>query len=158
MDKVSLFLKKPRNVYYSIIVMLTLVVGLMTVSFSYYIDDSTNDTKLVSLAKVNNIIQSDALNDNIVVVLPDQEVTFTMYVMSNNNFDSLYKLFYKCKNKLVSVKVDKEVENRISSYDVHKYDITVKNNATTIQEVEFGIANGYLDKAIIMDDDAYEIK
>lgn len=158
MDRISVFFKRPRNVYYSIILMLTLVVGLMTVSFSYYIDDSTNNTKLVSLAKVNNVIQSDALNDNIIVLTPNQEAKFTLYVMSNNDFDSLYKLFYKCKNKLVSVKLDKPIENKITTYDVHKYEVTVTNNATTIQKVEFGIANGYLDKPLLMDEDAYEIK
>ena len=158
MEHIRYFFKKPKNVYFSIIFMLTLVVGLMTVSFSYYIDDSTNNTTLVSLAKVNNIIQSDALKDNKLVLLPGNTATFTLYVMSNNDFDSSYKLFYKCKNTLVNVSTTSEIRHEIPIKAVHKYDIKVVNNATTIQEIEFGIVNGYQNKDLIMPEDAYEIK
>ena len=158
MEQIRLFFKKPKNVYFSIIFMLTLVVGLMTVSFSYYVDDSTNNTTLVSIAKVNNFIQSDALNDNKLVLAPGNEANFTLYVMSNNDFDSSYKLFYKCKNTLVSVNTNKPVKNEIEAFGFEKYEIKVINNATTIQEIEFGIVNGFPNKELIMDEDAYEIK
>ena len=158
MERIRNFFRKPKNVYFSIIFMLTLVVGLMTVSFSYYVDDSTNNTTLVSLAKVNNVIQSDALKDNKLELIPGQEATFTLYVMSNNEFDSAYKLFYKCKNTLVSVTTTSAVRSSIEPYAAHAYNIIVKNNATTIQEIEFGITNGYPNKDLIMPEDAYEIK
>ena len=57
------FLKKPINVYMSIMVMLILVLGLTSISFAYFIPISTNN-KEININEPDNRLSSDSLVDN----------------------------------------------------------------------------------------------
>lgn len=143
--KLFKFFKRPRNLYFSIIVMLTVVAGLASVSFSYYVGESTNETKL-ALSIVDNEIQSDALTDNKLTILPNETLTFNMFLISNNNFESIYKLFYKANDK-VEVKVDR-IYPSLEAHSVNIVKITVKNYSNNEETVEIGIKSGYLNTNI----------
>lgn len=143
--KLFKFFKRPRNLYFSIIVMLTVVAGLASISFSYYVGESTNETKL-ALSIVDNEIQSDALTDNKLTILPNETLTFNMFLISNNNFESIYKLFYKASDK-VEVQVDR-IYPSLEAHSVNIVKITVKNYSNNEEIVEIGIKSGYLNTNI----------
>lgn len=145
MMKLFKFFKRPRNLYFSIIVMLTVVAGLASISFSYYVGESTNETKL-ALSIVDNEIQSDALTDYKLTILPNETLTFNMFLISNNNFESIYKLFYKASDK-VEVKVDR-IYPSLEAHSVNIVKITVKNYSNNEETVEIGIKSGYLNTNI----------
>lgn len=143
MSKLRDFFNKPRNLYYCGIALLTIVTGLVSISFSYYIDETGNGSFL-SLSVVDNQIQSDNLINNTLTVGGNESVTFNLYVVSNNNFESIYKLFYKANKVNLKVVADK-VYSSINSHDVQMITITVENYTSVDQKVEFGIVNGYKD-------------
>lgn len=143
--KLFKFFNRPRNLYFSIIVMLTVVAGLVSVSFSYYIDESTNNTKL-ALSIVDNEIQSDALTDNKVTISSNETITFNMFIISNNSFESIYKLFYKANDK-VEVTVDR-IYPSLEAHSVNIVKITIKNFSNSEETVEIGIKSGYLNTNI----------
>lgn len=146
MNKLAEFLKKPRNIYFSIIAMLTVVTGLVSISFSYYIDDSTN-SNIIEVSKVDNRIQSDELIQGYITIPAQETKEITVYIMSNNDFDSKFKLYYKTDDN-VEVLSESEMDDQISSHDVLEYKLIISNYDEKESEVFIGIANGYIGKTI----------
>ncbi len=143
MSKLRDFFNKPRNLYYCGIALLTIVTGLVSISFSYYIEETGNGNFL-SLSVVDNQIQSDNLINNTLTVGGNESVTFNLYVMSNNNFESIYKLFYNANKVNIKVTVDK-VYPSINAHDVQMLTVRVDNYTSINQKIEFGIVSGYKD-------------
>lgn len=141
MSKLRNFFSKPRNLYYCGVALLTIVTGLISISFSYYIDE-TGNSKYLSLSVVDNQIQSDYLTNNTITVGKNETISFHLYVISNNNFESIYKLYYKANKVDLNVTVDK-VYSSIDAHDVQILTITVANYTSAEQRVEFGIVSGY---------------
>lgn len=141
MSKLREFFSKPRNLYYCGVALLTIVTGLVSISFSYYIGESGN-SKYLSLSVVDNQIQSDSLINNTLTVGANESITFHLYVISNNNFESIYKLFYKANKVDLNVTVDK-VYSSIDAHDVQILNIKVDNYTSASQKIEFGIVSGY---------------
>lgn len=149
MIKLRNFFNKPRNLYYCGVALLTIVTGLISISFSYYIDES-GYSKYLSLSVVDNQIQSDYLTNNTLTIGGNETMTFNLYVMSNNNFESIYKLFYKANKVNLKVTVDK-VYSSIDAHDVQMLSITVDNYTSIDQKIEFGIVSGYKDTELIVE-------
>lgn len=149
MKKIAEYLKKPRNIYFYLVIMATIVTGLMSVTFSYYMEESANNTKIVTLSKVDNRIQGDMLVDGKITVPENQTINTDLYVMSNNNFYSSYKLYYQSDNN-VSVHSLNNIEGNIGPYDVQKVTLTLTNNESIPVSIPIGIENGYIDKEIIV--------
>lgn len=143
MSKLRNFFNKPRNLYYCGVALLTIVTGLVSISFSYYIDESGN-SKYLSLSVVDNQIQSDYLTNNTITVEGNESITFNLYVMSNNNFESIYKLFYKANDGDIKVTVDR-VYSSIDAHAVHLLSVTIDNYTNVEQKIELGIVSGYKD-------------
>ncbi len=143
MSKLREFFNKPRNLYYCGIALLTIVTGLVSISFSYYIDE-TGNSKFLSLSVVDNQIQSDNLINNTLTIGGNESMTFHLYVISNNNFESIYKLFYKANKVDLKVTVDK-VYPTIDAHDVQILTVKVDNYTSVDQKIEFGIVSGYKD-------------
>lgn len=142
------FLKRKRNMYFSIIVMLTLVMGLVSISFSYYVDESSR-TGLVRFNDVDNRIQSDALNNGVIIVGAQESVNFKVYVISNNNFDSKYELFYQTKDITdLDVYMTDSLKPSIPSHSVYEHTIVIENYKNESVDVTIGVASSYLDKEI----------
>ena len=142
------FIRKPRNLYFCIIAMLTIVTGLVSVSFSYYIGSSNNKTKL-ALSIVDNEIQCDALDDGNVVLAPNESKTFNVYLISNNNFESLYKLYYVASDN-IKVTVD-NVYDSLEPHDVKLVKVTVSSYSDILENVHIDIASGYMNTNIEVD-------
>lgn len=149
------FLKRPRNVYFSIVAMLTVVTGLVSISFSYYVDESTN-SGLIKFSSIDNRIQSDDLVDGYITLSGHETKTITVYVMSNNNFESKFKLYYKTDGN-AQVSSDVVLDETIESKEVYAYDLYVSNFDDKENKVYIGISNAYLDDSVQFDGKEIEI-
>lgn len=142
------FFKRKRNLYFSIIFMLTLVMGLFSVSFSYYVDE-TSRSGLVRLNEVDNIIQSDSLKNGVITVGPQETIEFHIYVISNNNYDSKFKLFYQTKNERdIKVYTKEDIKEVIPSHSVYEYTIVIENYSGVQEDVTIGIASSTMDSSV----------
>lgn len=155
MKKILDFLKRPRNVYFSIIVMLTVVTGLVSISFSYYVDESSNGG-VIRLSSIDNRLQSDDLEDSYLTLAAHETKTIKVYVMSNNNFESKFKLYYKTDD---NIQVSSEVilDETIDSKEVYSYDLDVSNFGDNESKVYIGISSAYLDEEITFDGEEVKI-
>ena len=141
MNKFINFIKKPKNLYLSIAAMLVLVMGLTSISFSYYIEDSTNGTQVMKLNKIDTFIQSDDLISDEITLPANGSKIIKINVVNNNTFTNTYALNHTNEN--VTVTADKEVLNSINSKDVHTYTLTLTNNTAEDQTTKLGIINAY---------------
>ena len=136
------FIKKPRNLYLSIVAMLIVVVGLTSISFSYYIEDTSDATQLMKINKIDTFIQTDDIDSDEITLPANTSKTISINVINNNNFPNAFKLFYVGEG--VTVVSDKEIAETIDSKDVFNYNLTLNNPSNEIKVVKLGIVNGYV--------------
>ncbi len=142
------FFKRKRNIYFSIIVMLTIVTGLISISFSYYVDE-TSKTGLVKFNDIDNRVQSEALKNGVITVGPQETVSFNVYVISNNNFESKYELFYQTKDpRDLKVYMKDNIKPSIPSHSVYEHNIVIENYKPESVDITIGVASSYLNKKI----------
>lgn len=135
--------KNSRSLYFTLIIMLLVVTSLVSISFSYYVDDSNNSKQYAKIESVNNTISSDQLNDSYLTLAGNTEETITLNVISNNNFTSSFKLSYE-SNSDVSVSSLDKIDDVIDAHDVLSYKIKVTNNSNNTSIIKFNIVNGYV--------------
>lgn len=125
MKFIKSFVKKPRNVYFSIIAMMTVVSCLASISFSYYIDESSTEGML-KFDTIDNRIQSPDLVDGNIALAPHETKEINLYVMSNNDMESKYKLIYNT-DKNVKIYTNTSIDETIDAKEVKNYTLTVSN-------------------------------
>lgn len=125
MKFIKSFVKKPRNVYFSIIAMLTVVSCLVSISFSYYIDESSTEGVL-QFSNIDNRMQSPDLVDGNVSLAPHETKEIELYVMSNNTYDTKYKLIYNT-DKNVKVYTDGVIDDVIGPKEVKNFTLILSN-------------------------------
>lgn len=155
MKKILDFLKRPRNVYFSIIVMLTVVTGLVSISFSYYVDESTN-SGIIRVSEIDNRLQSDDLIDGYLNLAAHETKTIKVYVMSNNNFESKFKLYYKTDGN-IQVSSETILDETIDSREVYSYELYASNFGDEENKVYIGISNAYLNEEVPIDGEKVQI-
>ncbi len=144
------FIKQPKHLYFSIVVMLTIVLGLVSISFSYYVDESSNQTKMVTLTSVENELRSNDLNEGKVTVLPNETKEIVLYIVSNNAFASQCKLFYMSSS---DIEVYTSVPyQKVDAFEAKKVPIIIQNHGKTEEVVSIGIENGFLNQEIQVKD------
>ena len=136
------FIKKPRNLYLSIVAMLIVVVGLTSISFSYYIEDTSDATQLMKINKIDTFIQTDDIDSDEITLPANTSKTININVINNNDFPNNFKLYYVGEG--VTVVSDKEIVETIDSKDVFNYNLTLNNPSNEIKVVKLGIVNGYI--------------
>ena len=149
MDRVRAFFTRPKNLYLSVLLMFTVVMGLASISFSYYVDESTNNTKLVELNVIDNRITSDELIDGKIVLGPQETKEIEVYVMSNNDFDTEYELYYLVDSEYVEVVTSDNTKGTLGSKDVHMINLVIENYEE--KEVEVLIGMKYKETIIDID-------
>ena len=147
--KIMEFIKKPRNLYLSIAFMLIVVVGLTSISFSYYIEDTSDANQLMKINKIDTFIQSDDIESDEITLPAQTSKTININVINNNSFPNIYKLYYVGSG--VTVLVDKDVQDTIDSMDVHSYSLKLNNPTDEIQVIKLGIKNGYVGSNVIVE-------
>lgn len=142
MDKFRKFVSKPRNMYMVIIAMLTIVTGLASVSFSFYIDESNPDSARLQMAFVDNRLQSDELINGRIIVHPGEIKKIKAYVMSNNEDISFYKLFYRSASKNVKVYYTGTLKSEIGAHDVHEVELVLESTDVRDVTINLGVLSG----------------
>ncbi len=149
MKKMLDFLSRPRNMIFSLLVMFALVVGLLKVSFSYYIEDSTNGAQL-KLDTIDNRLSSNDLKDGILYLNPYESKAITMSVTSYNEYESTYKLFYDCKDE-VTIEKFTDYDGVLGAGETDKITILVANPNSYSVEAKIFVQNGYVGNSIVSD-------
>ena len=125
------FIKKPRNVYFSIVAMLTIVAGLASISFSYYIDESSTEG-ILKYNAIDNRLQSPDLVDGNVALAPHETKEIELYVMSNNSFMSQYNdIEIRIIRKIASIFCNKVIVLTKRSMDDYKRYFRIKSKKIT---------------------------
>jgi hypothetical protein len=149
MNKLLSFLSKPGNMVFSLLVMFALVVGLLKVSFSYYIEDSTNGTQL-KLNTIDNRLSSNDLKNGVLYLSPYESKAITMSVTSYNEFESAYKLFYECENDITIEKFT-DYDGILGAGETDKITVLVANPNNYKVEAKIFVENGYIGNSIVSD-------
>ena len=149
MSKLLGFLSKPRNMVFSILVMFALVVGLLKVSFSYYVEDSTNGAQL-KLNTIDNRLSSRDINDGILALKPFESKVVTMSVTSYNEYESAYKIFYDCSSDITLEKIS-DYDGLLGAGETDKVSILVANPNEYSVDVNIFVINGYVGNSIVSD-------
>ena len=152
MNKLLSFLSKPGNMVFSLLVMFALVVGLLKVSFSYYIEDSTNGTQL-KLNAIDNRLSSNDLRNGVLYLSPYESKAITMSVTSYNEFESAYKLFYECENDITIEKFT-DYDGILGAGETDKITVLVANPNNYKVEAKIFVENGYIGNSIVSDSNA----
>lgn len=155
MKFIKSFVKKPRNVYFSIIAMLTVVSGLVSISFSYFIDESSTEG-VMEFKEIDNRIQSPDLVDGNIALAPHETKEIELYIMSNNNMTTKYKLVYDT-DKNVKIYTDQEMDETIEAKEVKNYKLTVSNFEDTPVQFELKILSSYINTDITTNSKTVEV-
>ena len=155
MSKIKSFINRPRNIYFSIVLMLTLVSGLFSISFSYYIDES-NTEGLLKVKSVDNRIQCDDLVDGYVTLAPHETKEINLYVMSNNNSLSKFALYYKTEDD-AKVLSNVSIDETIDAKEVQQYELLVSNFESNPASIYIGILNGKIGDDLEVDGNLIEV-
>lgn len=128
--------------YFSIIGMLTIVMGLISLTFSYYVPSSRNMIAQVDVMNIDNILKSDDLQDGSLSLKPYESRTITFYVISNNNYETHYRITYDDIPK-VEVTPLSLSSNAIDAHDVHRVEVLVQNAGAERITINFSLVNNY---------------
>ena len=138
------FFKRKRNIYFSILFMLTVVMGLFSISFSYYVDESSK-MGLLKINEIDNRLQSDALTNGTITVNPQETVEFSIYVISNNNYETKDEIEYQTNNESnLEVYTVNDIKETIPSHSVYEYKIVIENYNETNVDVTLGVASSIM--------------
>ena len=150
MGKVLNFLSKPRNMIFTILVMFSLVVGLLKVSFSYYVEDSTNGVQL-KLNNIDNRLSSNDLSkDGVLTLRAFESKAITMSVTSYNEYESAYTLFYDCKDN-ITVERFTDYDGVLGAGETDRVTILVANPNDYSVDAKIFVVNGYIGNSIVSD-------
>jgi len=129
--------------------MFALVVGLLKVSFSYYVEDSTNGAQ-VKLNGIDNRLTSKDINDGVLHLKPYESKAVTMSVTSYNEFESAYKIFYACDSN-ITVEKFTDYDGIIGAGETDKITILVSNPNSYEINANVFVESGYVGNSIISD-------
>lgn len=156
MNKIIEFFKKPRNLYLSITAMMLVVVGLSSITFSYYIEDSSDATQVMKVKKINTVIQTDDLDSDEITLPAKTSKTITINIINNDDYESIYKLYHISDG--VTVTSNKKIINATKPKDVLSYELTFTNDTDEIKVSKLGIVTGYMGNSIKVPENSVEIK
>lgn len=149
------FIKKPRNVYFSIVAMLTIVAGLASISFSYYIDESSIEG-ILKYNAIDNRLQSPDLVDGNVALAPHETKEIELYVMSNNSFMSQYKVIYKTSQN-VKVYSENMMADVIDAKEVQNYKFVISNYDDVPAQIELEVVSSEMNKDLNFEGNEVEV-
>lgn len=154
MSKFIEFIKKPKNIYFSIVAMLTLVTGLASISFSYV--DETNTAGVLKLSEVDNRIDCGNIDNCIVFLNPHETIDVPVYVISNNDYDSAFVLYSKSDKDALFMS-SYRIDEQILSKSMIKYNLKASNFSDEEATLELKIKSAKNINDITVDGDLIHI-
>lgn len=151
MKKIIQFTKSARNIYFSFIALLTIVTALMSITFSFYIDESANITKIVSLSDTNVTLESNELTEGKITLSPYE--TRILVITIKNQEPSLvdYILHYKQDNQSVTVQAIEGLTKSLNANETKTIQLILTNLQDTEANVQIDVASNYVNNPINYD-------
>ena len=143
-------MKKSKALFFSIAVMFIVCSCFVSASFSYFIKPSKNETNLLTASLINNEISYDYIEG----LSPGEEKNIDVTIISNNNFDTFFKLYYK-GNVIVTTK-DRTMD-KLESYKNKVITVNVKNDTSEYQTFKIDAKNGLNFGELELNDEENEI-
>ena len=143
-------MKKSKALFFSIAVMFIVCSCCVSASFSYFIKPSKNETNLLTASLINNEISYDYIEG----LNPGEEKNIDVTIISNNNFDTFFKLYYK-GNVIVTTK-DRTMD-KLESYKNKVITVNVKNDTSEYQTFKIDAKNGLNFGELELNDEENEI-
>ena len=143
-------MKKSKALFFSIAVMFIVCSCFVSASFSYFIKPSKNETNLLTASLINNEISYDYIEG----LNPGEEKNIDVTIISNNNFDTFFKLYYK-GNVIVTTK-DRTMD-KLESYKNKVITVNVKNDTSEYQTFKIDAKNGLKFGELELNDEENEI-
>ena len=143
-------MKKSKALFFSIAVMFIVCSCFVSASFSYFIKPSKNETNLLTASLINNEISYDYIEG----LNPAEEKNIDVTIISNNNFDTFFKLYYK-GNVIVTTK-DRTMD-KLESYKNKVITVNVKNDTSEYQTFKIDAKNGLNFGELELNDEENEI-
>ena len=143
-------MKKSKVLFFSIAVMFIVCSFFVSASFSYFIKPSKNETNLLTTSLINNEISYDYIEG----LNPGEEKNIDVIIISNNNFDTFFKLYYK-GNVIVTTK-DRTMD-KLESYKNKVITVNVKNDTSEYQTFKIDAKNGLNFGELVLNDEENEI-
>lgn len=143
-------MKKSKALFFSIAVMFIVCSCFVSASFSYFIKPSKNETNLLTTSLINNEISYDYIEG----LNPGEEKNIDVTIISNNNFDTFFKLYYK-GNVIVTTK-DRTMD-KLESYKNKVITLNVKNDTSEYQTFKIDAKNGLNFGELELNDEENEI-
>jgi|GEM_PF-6578312 lipoprotein len=143
-------MKKSKALFFSIAVMFIVCSCFVSASFSYFIKPSKNETNLLTASLINNEISYDYIEG----LNPGEEKNIDVTIISNNNFDTFFKLYYK-GNVIVTTK-DRTMD-KLESYKNKVITVNVKNDTSEYQTFKIDAKNGLNFGELELNDEENEI-
>ena len=143
-------MKKSKVLFFSIAVMFIVCSFFVSASFSYFIKPSKNETNLLTASLINNEISYDYIEG----LNPGEEKNIDVIIISNNNFDTFFKLYYKGN---VIVTTEDRTMDKLESYKNKVITVNVKNDTSEYQTFKIDAKSGLNFGELELNDEENEI-
>lgn len=143
-------MKKSKVLFFSIAVMFIVCSFFVSASFSYFIKSSKNETNLLTTSLINNEISYDYIEG----LNPGEEKNIDVIIISNNNFDTFFKLCYKGN---VIVTSEDRTMDKLESYKNKVITVNVKNDTSEYQTFKIDAKSGLNFGELELNDEENEI-
>ena len=143
-------MKKSKVLFFSIAVMFIVCSFFVSASFSYFIKPSKNEINLLTTSLINNEISYDYIEG----LNPGEEKNIDVIIISNNNFDTFFKLYYKGN---VIVTTEDRTMDKLESYKNKVITVNVKNDTSEYQTFKIDAKSGLNFGELELNDEENEI-
>lgn len=143
-------MKKSKVLFFSIAVMFIVCSFFVSASFSYFIKPSKNETNLLTTSLINNEISYDYIEG----LNPGEEKNIDVIIISNNNFDTFFKFYYKGN---VIVTTEDRTMDKLESYKNKVITVNVKNDTSEYQTFKIDAKSGLNFGELELNDEENEI-
>lgn len=147
-----------RQIIYLGIVLITVVLTTVSYySYAFFTSKSEQRGKLnIITGTLDYRIESTDLVDNYVEIEANSTKTINLKIISLNEIDSKYKLYYSSSSDAVKVVCSDDTttlpEDTITTNEEKNISVDLTNESDDIQRIEFGIQGGFVSNEIALDE------
>ena len=136
---------KNRTIFLAIAVLFVICTGFTSLSFSYFINPSTTEADVLTSSLVSNEIEYSGE----LILAPGEVRNVTLTVISNNSFDSYFKVFYKGNIKVTS---EDKTFDKLEPFENKKINVVINNESDEYRSFSFGISSALSGEEIVLED------
>ncbi len=149
-------MSRGKKIYFGLLLLSIFMVSTMYFSYSFFVNKQEAHGKLnIVVGTLDYKIESEKLVNNQVTVEPNSIKEINMKIISLNNIDSKYELYYDVKKGsnvevLYSVRTEDKVSDIIESKGTKKILIIVQNKGNDDATIEFKVGSSLVNNEIVL--------